>query len=57
MTEASNISRYRANRQKEIDVMTGRSLLYSGFRQVLFGLGAAGLTYDVGKFIGISVAG
>ena len=40
-----------------ITLMTGRNVFYSGFRQVLFGLGAAGLTYGVGKLIGVTVAG
>jgi VIT1/CCC1 family predicted Fe2+/Mn2+ transporter len=40
-----------------ITLMTGRSVLYSGFRQVLFGLAAAALTFGVGKLIGISIAG
>ena len=40
-----------------ITLMTGRNVLSSGFRQVLFGLGAAALTYGVGRLIGISVAG
>ncbi|MGE5250410.1 MAG: VIT1/CCC1 transporter family protein [Bacteroidota bacterium] len=40
-----------------ITLMTGRGVLYSGFRQVLFGLAAAGLTYGVGRLIGVSVAG
>lgn len=40
-----------------ITLMTGRNVLYSGFRQVLFGLGAAGLTYGVGKLIGVTVTG
>jgi VIT1/CCC1 family predicted Fe2+/Mn2+ transporter len=35
-----------------ITLMTGRNVLYSGFRQVLFGLAAAGLTFGVGKLIG-----
>jgi VIT1/CCC1 family predicted Fe2+/Mn2+ transporter len=38
-----------------ITLMTGRSVLYSGFRQVLVGMAAAGLTYGVGRLIGISV--
>lgn len=38
-----------------ITLMTGRSLLYSGLRQVLVGMAAAGLTYGVGRLIGISV--
>lgn len=40
-----------------ITLLTGRSVLYSGARQLLFGLGAAGLTYVVGKLIGVSIAG
>jgi VIT1/CCC1 family predicted Fe2+/Mn2+ transporter len=38
-----------------ITLMTGRSVLYSGFRQVVVGMVAAGLTYGVGRLIGISV--
>lgn len=40
-----------------ITLMTGRNVFQSGFRQVLFGLGAAALTYGVGKLIGVTVAG
>lgn len=40
-----------------ITLFTGRSVWLSGFRQVLFGLAAAGVTFGVGKLIGISVAG
>lgn len=39
-----------------ITLMTGRGVLYSGFRQVLVGLAAAGLTYGVGKLIGVSIS-
>lgn len=35
--------------------LTGRSPLWAGIRQVLFGLGAAGLIYVVGRFVGTSV--
>ncbi len=38
-----------------ITLMTGRGILYSGFRQVLVGMVAAALTYGVGRLIGISV--
>ncbi len=38
-----------------ITLMTGRSVLFSGLRQVLVGMAAAGLTYGVGKLIGVSV--
>jgi VIT1/CCC1 family predicted Fe2+/Mn2+ transporter len=40
-----------------ITLMTGRSVLYSGFRQVLFGLVAAALTYGIGRLIGVSIGG
>ncbi len=40
-----------------ITLMTGRGVLYSGFRQVLVGMVAAGLTYGVGKLIGVSISG
>jgi VIT1/CCC1 family predicted Fe2+/Mn2+ transporter len=38
-----------------ITFYTGKSLWYSGFRQILFGLAAAGITYGIGKLIGISL--
>ncbi len=38
-----------------ITLMTGRSVLFSGTRQVLVGMAAAALTYGVGKLIGVSV--
>lgn len=40
-----------------ITLMTGRNLLYSGFRQVIIGLLAAILTFGVGKLIGVSITG
>ena len=40
-----------------ITLMTGRSVWFSGARQVLFGLAAAGITYTIGRIIGVSVAG
>ena len=40
-----------------ITLMTGREVWYSGLRQVLFGLGAAAVTFTIGKIIGVSVAG
>ncbi len=40
-----------------ITLMTGRGVLYSGARQVLFGLLAAALTFGIGKLIGTSLAG
>lgn len=38
-----------------ITLFTGRSVWYSGLRQVLFGLAAAGVTFGIGKLIGVSV--
>ncbi|GAP99537.1 VIT1/CCC1 transporter family protein [Leptolyngbya sp. NIES-2104] len=40
-----------------ITLLTGRSVLYSGTRQILFGFGAAAITYGVGRLIGVSIAG
>jgi vacuolar iron transporter family protein len=40
-----------------ITLFTGRSIWFSGFRQVLFGLAAAAVTFGVGKLIGVSIAG
>lgn len=40
-----------------ITLFTGKSLWFSGFRQVLFGLAAAAVTFGIGKIIGISIAG
>jgi len=40
-----------------ITVLTGRSAWYSGMRQVVIGLGAAGLTFAIGRLIGVSLGG
>ena len=40
-----------------VSLLTGRGLLYSGGRMVLIGALAAGVTYLVGKLIGVTVAG
>jgi VIT1/CCC1 family predicted Fe2+/Mn2+ transporter/rubrerythrin len=39
-----------------ITLFTGRSAWYSGFRQVLFGLAAAALTFGIGRLIGVSLS-
>lgn len=39
-----------------ITLFTGKNVWYSGFRQVLFGLAAAAVTFGIGKLIGASVA-
>ena len=40
-----------------ITLMTGRTVLFSGTRQVIFGLAAAALTFAVGRLIGVSIGG
>jgi VIT1/CCC1 family predicted Fe2+/Mn2+ transporter len=40
-----------------ITLFTGRSIWFSGARQVTFGLVAAALTFGVGKLVGVSFAG
>lgn len=39
-----------------ITLFTGKSIWYSGFRQVLFGLLAAAITFGIGRLIGVSVS-
>jgi VIT1/CCC1 family predicted Fe2+/Mn2+ transporter len=38
-----------------ITLMTGRSVWFSGGRQVIVGIAAAALTYGIGKLIGVSI--
>lgn len=38
-----------------ITLFTGKSVLYSGLRQVLFGISAAAITFGIGKLIGVSL--
>ena len=40
-----------------ITLMTGRNALFSGGRQVLFGMTAAAITYGVGALIGVNLGG
>jgi VIT1/CCC1 family predicted Fe2+/Mn2+ transporter len=40
-----------------ITLLTGRGLLYSGVRQVIFGLLAAAITFGIGRLIGVAVSG
>jgi VIT1/CCC1 family predicted Fe2+/Mn2+ transporter len=40
-----------------ITLFTGKSVWYSGMRQVLFGLAAAAITYGIGSLIGVQIAG
>ncbi len=39
-----------------ITLFTGKNVWYSGFRQVLFGLTAAAITYGIGVLIGVSIS-
>lgn len=38
-------------------LFTGRSVLFSGARQLVVGLAAAGVTFGIGRLIGVAVAG
>lgn len=38
-----------------ITLFTGKNVWYSGFRQVLFGLAAAAITFGIGRLIGVSL--
>jgi vacuolar iron transporter family protein len=40
-----------------ITLFTGRSILYSGMRQVFFGLAAAAAVFVVGRLVGVSLSG
>ncbi len=40
-----------------ITLFTGKSVWYSGMRQVIFGLLAAAITFGIGRMIGVSIAG
>lgn len=40
-----------------ITLFTGKSVWFSGLRQVVFGLAAAAVTFGIGKLIGVSVLG
>jgi predicted membrane protein (TIGR00267 family) len=38
-----------------ITLFTGRNVWFSGFRQVIFGLAAAAITFGIGRLIGVSI--
>ncbi|MEP1902431.1 MAG: VIT1/CCC1 transporter family protein, partial [Nitratireductor sp.] len=38
-------------------LFTGRSALFSAFRQLAIGFAAAGVTYGIGSLVGVSLAG
>jgi VIT1/CCC1 family predicted Fe2+/Mn2+ transporter len=39
-----------------ITLFTGKNVWFSGFRQVIFGLGAAAVTFEIGKLIGVAIS-
>jgi VIT1/CCC1 family predicted Fe2+/Mn2+ transporter len=40
-----------------ITLLTGRGVLFSGLRQLAIGLGAAGLTFAVGRLLRVAITG
>jgi VIT1/CCC1 family predicted Fe2+/Mn2+ transporter len=38
-------------------LFTGRSVVFSGVRQLLIGFAAAGITYGIGRLVGVSIGG
>lgn len=40
-----------------ITLFTGRSIWFSGSRQVFFGLAAAAITFTIGRFVGVTIGG
>jgi vacuolar iron transporter family protein len=40
-----------------ITLFTGRNAVFAGGRQLLFGLAAAGVTYGIGRLLGVALAG
>ena len=38
-------------------LFTGRSVVFSGARQLLIGVAAAGITYGIGRLVGVSIGG
>ena len=40
-----------------ITLVTGRSLWVSGLRQIIFGLGAAAITFGIGHLVGVQIGG
>lgn len=40
-----------------ITLVTGRNLFWSGLRQVVFGLGAALITFGIGRLVGVQIGG
>ena len=40
-----------------ITLVTGRNIFFSGFRQLLIGLGAAAVTFGIGRMVGVNIGG
>ena len=62
MSHNSDVRRYRDNIQREVDnaaitLMTGRTVLQSGGRQLLFGVVATSLTFGIGRLMGVALGG
>ena len=38
-------------------LFTGRSVVFSSVRQLVIGLAAAGITYGIGRLVGVSLGG
>ena len=38
-------------------LFTGRSLVFSGARQLAIGFAAAGITYGIGRLVGVTIGG
>jgi hypothetical protein len=62
MSKTSDVRRYRDNIQREVDnaaitLMTGRTVLQSGGRQLLFGVVATSLTFGIGRLMGVALGG
>lgn len=38
-----------------ITLFTGKNVWYSGFRQMIFGLAAAAITFGIGRIVGVAV--
>ena len=38
-------------------LFTGRGLFFSGVRQLAIGFAAAGITYGIGRLVGVSLGG
>ena len=42
--------------RKKTSLFTGRSVIFSGLRQLAIGLAAAAVTFGLGRLLGVSIA-